>query len=131
MKAVIHAGFLAYRAIVADYDLKTVCRFMVRKSHESGHAVLTTLLTELFGNPLRPVTISPAVLDWNAGTVVKLAQAIYDSRRFMDMPVLADALEEAGCTSQSVLNHCRHLGDHVRGCWALDLLLRGNTGVAL
>jgi hypothetical protein len=48
---------------------------------------------------------------------------MYDSRDFTDMPVLADALEEAGCTNPDVLSHCRGSETHVRGCWMLDLLL--------
>ena len=53
----------------------------------------------------------------------KLAQGIYDDRAFDRLPVLADALEEAGCTNAEILAHCREPGPHVRGCWALDLLL--------
>jgi hypothetical protein len=55
--------------------------------------------------------------------VTALAQSIYDQRRFADMPILADALAEAGCTNADVLNHCRQPGEHVRGCWVVDLLL--------
>ena len=81
------------------------------------------LLRCLFGNPFRPVSLDPAWLGWNAGTVVKLAQAIYDDRRFGELPVLADALEDAGCTDAAILAHCRGPGEHVRGCWAVDLVL--------
>jgi hypothetical protein len=52
-----------------------------------------------------------------------MAQRMYDSRDFSDMPVLADALEEAGCQDQDILGHCRAGGEHVRGCWVIDLLL--------
>jgi hypothetical protein len=41
---------------------------------------------------------------------------------FADLPILADALEDAGCTEAAVLAHCRGGGEHVRGCWAVDLL---------
>jgi hypothetical protein len=60
---------------------------------------------------------------WEEGIVVKLAQSVYDERAFDRLPVLADALEEAGCTSEAILNHCRQPGPHVRGCWVVDLLL--------
>lgn len=60
---------------------------------------------------------------WNAGTVAKLARAIRDDRRFDLMPILADALEEAGCTDADILGHCRGPGPHVRGCWVVDLIL--------
>jgi hypothetical protein len=55
--------------------------------------------------------------------VQKMAQANYDERAFDRMPILAGALEEAGCTSQDILGHCRQPGEHVRGCWVVDLLL--------
>jgi hypothetical protein len=72
----------------------------------------------------RPVPpLAPALLTWNDATAVKLARAIYDGRRFEDLPILADALEEAGCTAAGLLGHLRGPGPHVRGCWALDRLL--------
>jgi hypothetical protein len=77
-------------------------------------------LRDVFGNPFRPVTVNPT---WQTATVVSLAQAIYDERAFDRMPILADALEDAGCTNADVLNHCRQPGEHVRGCWVVDLLL--------
>jgi hypothetical protein len=54
---------------------------------------------------------------------VKLAQTIYLERRFVDLPILADALEEAGCNDPEILAHCRAAGPHFRGCWVIDLLL--------
>ena len=79
-----------------------------------------TVLYEIFGNPFRPVTIDPA---WLTATVVSLATAIYVERAFDRMPILADALEDAGCDNADILNHCRQPGEHVRGCWLLDILL--------
>jgi hypothetical protein len=73
--------------------------------------------------PFRSRIIDPAWLAWNAGTIPKLAQAIYDDRRFSDLPILADALGEAGCTDADILAHCRSEGPHVRGCWVVDLIL--------
>jgi hypothetical protein len=78
----------------------------------------------IFGNPFRPVAINPAWLAWNDRTIPKIAQAIYDERAFDRLPILADALEEAGCANQDILAHCRQSGEHVRGCWAVDLILR-------
>jgi hypothetical protein len=52
-----------------------------------------------------------------------LAQAIYDDRAFDRLPILADALEEAGCDTADILAHCRGPGPHVRGCWVVDLIL--------
>jgi hypothetical protein len=86
-------------------------------------AAQTTVLRELFGNPFRPVAINPTRLLWKGGTVVKLAQAIYEERAFDRLPILADALEDAGCTDPLILDHCRQPGEHVRGCWVVDALL--------
>ncbi len=81
------------------------------------------LIRDLFGNPFHPATIESDWLDWNDGCVVKMARAIYDEREFQEMTILADALDEAGCTTPDILNHCRQPGEHARGCWVLDLLL--------
>ena len=81
------------------------------------------LLREVVGNPFRPVVIAPAWLGWNSSIVARLAREIYDGRRFEELPVLADALEEAGCENRDLLDHLRHPGPHVRGCWALDTIL--------
>jgi hypothetical protein len=70
-----------------------------------------------------PPTLDPTILHWQNGTVLQLAQAVYDQRRFQDLPILADALEEAGCEDADILNHCRQPGEHMRGCWVLDLVL--------
>jgi hypothetical protein len=88
-----------------------------------GDNQAATLLRDLFGNPFRPVTAHPGWLAWEDGAVVKLAQAIYDERAFDRLPILADALEEAGCTNAEILAHCRETGAHVRGCWVVDLIL--------
>jgi hypothetical protein len=63
------------------------------------------------------------VLTWNDGTVPRIAQHIYDERRWNDMPILGDALLDAGCDDEELLSHCRGDGPHVRGCWAVDLIL--------
>jgi hypothetical protein len=82
------------------------------------------LLRCIFGNPLHtPPAINPTWLAWNDSTVRRIAQAIYDERTFDRMPILVDALEDAGCTDRDILDHCRQPGEHVRGCWVVDLLL--------
>lgn len=78
------------------------------------------LLRDILGNPFRPVAVEPA---WRTEAVVALARGIYDDRAFDRLPVLADALDDAGCTNADLLTHCRSPGPHVRGCWAIDLLL--------
>jgi len=81
------------------------------------------LLRDVFGNPFRPTPVDPAWLSWRDGTVAKLARAFYAEGRFGDLPVLGDALEEAGCDDPALLAHCRGPGPHSRGCWVVDLLL--------
>jgi hypothetical protein len=94
-----------------------------RDVDEAAVAEQAALLRDVVGNPFRPVKLRPALLKWNGGTIPKLAQAIDEGRTFADLPVLADALEEAGCGDESVLAHCRGAGPHVRGCWVIDLIL--------
>src|SRR5262245_27794697 len=78
------------------------------------------LVREVFGNPFRPVRFEPR---WQTTTVRDLARGMYRARDFSGMPVLADALEDAGCVDPAVLAHCRREANHVRGCWVLDGLL--------
>jgi hypothetical protein len=77
----------------------------------------------IFGNPFRPVVLNP---DWLTTTVKTLAATFYDERQFDKMPFLGDALEDAGCNNQVILKHCRVGGEHVRGCFVLDLVLGRN-----
>jgi hypothetical protein len=85
------------------------------------------LLRDLFGNPFRPVAINAF---WLTPSVRSLATAAYEERILPSgeldtarLAVLADALEEAGCDNADILTHLRSPGPHVRGCWAVDLLL--------
>jgi hypothetical protein len=82
---------------------------------------MVRLLRDIFGNPFRPVTLDPV---WLTPTVRSLAQVICDERAFDRMPVLADALEDAGCTDPRSWSTAggRGRGPHVRGCWVIDLL---------
>jgi hypothetical protein len=82
------------------------------------------LLRDVIGNPFRRrPPLPPAVLAWNKGTVTKLARGIYDEGAFDRLPVLADALLDAGCDDEEPMGHLRGPGPHVRGCWAVDSLL--------
>jgi hypothetical protein len=78
------------------------------------------LLRDIIGNPFRPVAVDPS---WRTSTVVALANGVYQEKAFDRLPILADALEDAGCDSADVLEHLRGDGPHVRGCWVVDLLL--------
>jgi hypothetical protein len=77
-------------------------------------------IREIFGNPFRPVAVGAR---WQTADVVGLARAIYEDRAFDRLPILADALMDAGCEDESILSHCRGQGPHVRGCWVVDLVL--------
>jgi hypothetical protein len=88
----------------------------------SAAAHQADLLRECFGNPFQPVAVSAGWLAWGGGIVRRLAQAAYEERAFDRLPVLADALEEAGCSDAAILAHCRAGGPHVRGCWVVDAL---------
>ncbi len=79
-----------------------------------------TLLHDIAGNPFRPEMTEP---NWETSTVVALASQMYGSRDFSAMPILADALQDAGCDNDVILEHCRGPGPHVRGCWVVDLIL--------
>jgi hypothetical protein len=78
------------------------------------------LVRDIFGYPFRPVTVDPS---WLTSAAVGLARCIYEDRASDELPILADALEDAGCTDRAILDHCRGPGPHVRGCWVVDLLL--------
>jgi hypothetical protein len=124
-KAAYYASSNAYLATAAiarpnaaAYDPD----FSARRAVEER--VQADLLRCLFGPLLfRTVPLAESWLTWNNGTIPKLAQAVYEGRAFERLPILADALEEAGCDNADILSHCRNPGPHTRGCWPLDLLL--------
>jgi hypothetical protein len=98
-----------------------------RMQTTAAEAYLCQLLRCIFGNPFRPVSTAPVWRTWRHGTVAKLARTIYEECRFTDLPVLADALEEAGCNDENILGHLRGPGPHAGGCWVVDLCMgKGN-----
>jgi hypothetical protein len=101
--------FVLY-AILAAMDVQ-----FVNERLQAGEVI-----RDIFGNPFRPVTLDSS---WLTSTVTTLASQMYESRDFSAMPILADALQDAGCTSDDVLAHCRGPGPHIRGCWVVDLVL--------
>jgi hypothetical protein len=85
------------------------------------YAQYCELLRDIFGNPFRPVAFSDS---WRTDTALTLARQMYESRDFSARPILADALQDAGCDEEQVLSHCRDAEQvHVRGCWVVDLVL--------
>jgi hypothetical protein len=92
-----------------------------RKVREQEVEYQAALVSDIFGNPFRPVDFSP---DWRTDTALTLARQMYESGEFSALPILADALQDAGCDNEPLLAHCRNGGaTHVRGCWVVDLVL--------
>jgi hypothetical protein len=96
----------------------------LRGGRHAGHRKCR-LLRDIFGNPFRPVAADPS---WLSSTAVALAVGIYEQSAFDRLPILADALQDAGCNNEAVLGHCRLTHrrqpvEHVRGCWVVDLVL--------
>lgn len=78
------------------------------------------IIRDIFGNPFRPTTIGRQFI---TGQAIAMAEHAYDNRDWASLPVISDALEEAGCIEQPILDHLRGPGPHVRGCWCLDVIL--------
>jgi hypothetical protein len=127
-------GFDDYCAVMrlavyaAAHDVRAVSLEVIRDYGDPLIARLwnpeeLALIRCVFGNPFRPPSQDASWATGNGGGAIQLAQAIYDERAFDRMPILADALEDAGCTNQDILAHCRGGAEHVRGCWVVDLLL--------
>jgi hypothetical protein len=111
----VRPGYIAWltrHAVVEDLEDET--------GHDRESLSELSLLDDILGNPYRPVSFVPS---WRTSTAVGLARQMYESRDFAALPILADALEEAGCDVPAVLAHCRGDGPHVRGCWVVDLVL--------
>lgn len=107
----------------ADYAVRAFAaadRPNYTEGYARGELIRVALARDIFGNPFRPVTFDPA---WRTPESISIAGRMYDSRDFSAMPILADALEETGCTNSDVLLHCRQPSVHVRGCWVDDLVL--------
>jgi hypothetical protein len=92
----------------------------LKSKTDTEKGVQAQLVRDIFGNPFRPANFDPR---WRISDVVTLAQAIYDDRAFDRLPILGDALMDAGCDDEQVIGHCRGPGPHVRGCWVVDLVL--------
>jgi hypothetical protein len=120
----IHVPFFLCKALEGAANLPAL-----RKSYAE-------LLRDIVGNPFRggrgrqfnkrkrkPQREPVFRLEWRTDTVVSLARQMYESRNFSAMPILADALQDAGCGNDAILEHCQGEGPHVRGCWVVDLVL--------
>jgi hypothetical protein len=131
------AGAAAYAAAVGPvpwpdtvYDPGPTDDLAGRAAEAAEAAAQSDLVRDAYGNPFRPASAARSWGAWRGGAVLRMAQAAYDDRLMPSggiapgrLAVLADALEEAGCTVKEILDHLRGPGPHVRGCWAVDLLL--------
>jgi len=113
--------------VAIDAAASAARMFAQSKNKKPTKAVRAALLRDLFGNPFREARFDPA---WRTPAVLSLAQAAYEERLTpgfdldpVRLAILADALEDAGCADEAILSHLRSAGPHVRGCWALDLVL--------
>ena len=108
--------FLLSKRLDSKFDYETLREQLYLE--ETAYQLV--LFRDIFGNPFRPVQIERVR---QTSTIKAIAQTIYTERQFADLPILADALEEAGCNNEVILGHCRSNQEHVRGCWVIDLLL--------
>ncbi|MFQ3592849.1 MAG: hypothetical protein SNJ82_06615 [Gemmataceae bacterium] len=100
-------------------------------SQAQGNRQQADLIREVIGNPFRPAVPLAPWLRWNHGLIPAMARSIYREHAWDQMPILGDALEEAGCTDSLWLDHCRSPINHVRGCWLLDALGAAPTAAAM
>jgi len=125
----LNAAEIAYHVVPPFGEcglLQEILRYLSRQDEWPGG----WLVREILGNPFRSFSIAGSVAVWNDSIISRLAQAAYDDRILpagtLDntrLFILADALEEAGCTDEQILTHLRGGGEHYRGCWVIDLLL--------
>jgi hypothetical protein len=114
----------AWAALSMLHELPDALQHAIAPDLENKDLRQPFLLRCIFGPlPFRLVPLDPSWLAWNGGTIPKLAEAIYNDWAFDRLPILADALEDAGCNNAELLGHLRGPGPHARGCWALDLVL--------
>jgi hypothetical protein len=129
-RGLLHTPRVVARAVATAADLRRDSPAWTR-AVLAEYATLCRLLRDVVGNPFRPpARLAASVLAWSGSTAVGLARAAYDERRFPSgeldparLGVLADALDEAGCTDADLLAHLRGPGPHARRCWPVDLLL--------
>ncbi|HVK08232.1 MAG TPA: hypothetical protein VM597_05585 [Gemmataceae bacterium] len=122
--------FRAHHAAVACAATAAADRFMIRQTAslvrkaagdaDAERQYQCAVLRDVYDNPARPSAFDPA---WRTADATGLARAVYDDRAYDRLPLLADALTDAGCDNEDILAHCRSAGPHVRGCWVVDLVL--------
>jgi hypothetical protein len=125
MKKARKAGRIPW---LTSYDPGEEARQAIQALHtfttRERYRGLCEVIRDIVGNPFRPVLIKHVWRTCNEQAVLRLARTIYEERRFQEMPILGDALEDAGCEEGMILEHCRSPLDHMPGCWVLDQVLQ-------
>ncbi|VTR92144.1 Uncharacterized protein OS=Sorangium cellulosum (strain So ce56) GN=sce5710 PE=4 SV=1 [Gemmata massiliana] len=121
----IFQGLIAARRVMAPAAVNYITGDLentddIQKRFNDEGTRQSELLRDVFGNPFRYTTLDNT---WLTSTVLALANGIYNDRAFDRLPILADALMDAGCSDEGILSHCRSEGAHCRGCWVVDLVL--------
>ena len=111
------AAAVGMRAVSGVDDEQAAAQLVQAAEQEAQ----VTLIRDIFGNPFSWPAVDSV---WFTSTAVALARQMYESRDFSAMPILADALQDAGCDNPDILDHCRGPGPHVRGCFVVDLVLK-------
>jgi hypothetical protein len=112
---------LAGPALQTARDVVDWCEIVLpRYNLRANPRLMADALRDIVGNPFCSTAFNP---EWRTSTVLRLTRRMHESLDFTPMPILADALLDAGCDSDSVLSHCRGDGPHVRGCWVVDGIL--------
>jgi hypothetical protein len=115
--AAVQAAVYALDVEMRHYKFATLTRVAADPDARRAQA---DLFRDIFENPFHPPVVRR---EWLTDTVTGVAAGIYADRAFDRLPILADALEEAGCDDPDVLAHCRGGGPHARGCWVVDRVL--------
>lgn len=121
--AVKYLGRSFYKLPPLECTVAVVANTLTALGGDAG-PVLADLLRDVIGNPFRPIRLDPSWLRANGRAAENLVAEIHQDQRWDYLPVLGDALEDAGCDVEELLTHCHAEKGHVRGCWAVDLLLR-------
>ena len=115
------AKYTAYAFGLANDDFSTDSHDRAERIRDTHLRLQENIFREIVGNPFLPVDFDPR---WRTDDVLGLARGIYANKAFAHLPILSDALMDAGCDDERIIGHCRDKCQHVRGCWLIDLILQ-------
>ena len=113
----------AAREVQRAVEIAVVAAARPEEAQEFDHIIrqdMANLLRDIIGNPYFPIYFLP---NWQSTEAVALATTVYQGRTFDLLPQLGNIIENSGCSESTILNHCRSCGQHVRGCWIIDMVL--------